>query len=309
MRPNSVTILMSAILLAAVSSSLHGQVDSALAFFPLTTGDLHQYEYHYSYWAGDPCSVHSYSSFHMEQVLGDTLLPTGFQYRIVTSSVPGDPSPRFLRVDSATANVYMYDSYPSPREYIVDSLRATEGSWFIRYGLFMTECFSVDTATVLGVLTLVKRFRVDYIWGEVYALAYGLGRIQDVTYSKDPCYPVLDNHIRDIVYARIDTLEYGMLVSVRENNEAIPTSVELAQNYPNPFNGETTFEFSIPREERVRLRILNVLGQEITTILDDNVSAGKHRIRWTAQHLASGIYYYRLETNSQFTARKLLMVK
>jgi len=100
-----------------------------------------------------------------------------------------------------------------------------------------------------------------------------------------------------------------MLVSVRDNNEAIPTSIELGQNYPNPFNGETTFEFSMPREEPVRLRILNVLGQEITTILDDDVSAGKHRIRWVAQHLASGVYYYRFETNTQFSTRKLLFVR
>jgi len=70
----------------------------------------------------------------------------------------------------------------------------------------MTECFSVDTATVLGVPMLVKRFRVYHIFGEEYTLAYGLGRVQHVTYQKDPCYPVLDNVVRDIIYARIDTL-------------------------------------------------------------------------------------------------------
>ena len=308
MRATFVTMLLS--LLAVVSPALHAQVDSALAYFPLHIGDSHQFQYHYRYWIiGNQCSLQTHSSFHIEQVLGDTLLPTGYQYKIVESSVPQDPPVRFLRVDTATANVYRYESYPSPTEYLVDSLRATEGSSFIRDGLFMTECLSVDTATVLGILTLVKRFRVEYIFGEEYTLAYGLGRIQHITYEEDGCYPVLDSHYRDIVYARIDNVEYGLLVSVPENNEELPMSVELAQNYPNPFNGETTLEFSVPKAQHVRLRILNVLGQEVTTILDDHFPVGRHRIRWTDHHLASGVYYSRLETNTQFKARKMLLLR
>lgn len=70
----------------------------------------------------------------------------------------------------------------------------------------------------------------------------------------------------------------------------------LAQNYPNPFNPATTIEFELGRPDRVRLRVFDVLGREIATLAEGPMEAGRHRVRFDASGLPSGVYLYRLET-------------
>ncbi len=310
MYPISITTFRPILLTFVITSSLYGQVDSALGFFPLNSGDIHQYNYHYSVWGGTLCTTQqAYSSYCAERILRDTVLPNGHQYKIVNSNEPLRAPFYYLRIDSATANVYGYDPWRSPIEFLVDSLRSTQGSMFIREGWYPTECMSVDTATVLGTPTVVKRFRCFYIFGEEYILAYGLGRIQTIYFWEDGCRPALNKTFLDIVYARIDSTDHGIYVGVSQNNEEVPASNQLIRNYPNPFNGETTFELSIETKQHVRIRVFNSLGQELMTILDDDVLAGNQRIRWAPHNLASGVYYYRVETNTQFGTGKMLYIR
>jgi hypothetical protein len=299
------------VLLNVITSRLFAQTDSVLGFFPLYTGDLHQFHYHYSYFACPPFPpvLQTHSSHHVEQVWGDTLLPTGFQYKILTSNVPGDSWQRYLRVDTASANVYRYEGYPSPHEVLMDSLRATTGSWFIRDGWMMTECTGVDTTTILGVLTTVKRFRAHYVHGANYGLAYGLGRSSHVTYQDDGCYPVLDNLYRDIIFARIGGQEYGTFVSVGEQQSKLPTHFELSQNYPNPFNPSTVIEVSVPQARYVTLAIFDLLGQEVATVVSGELQPGKHIIRWNATDVASGLYLYRLKAGDVVQTKRLVLLK
>lgn len=180
---------------------------------------------------------------------------------------------------------------------------------FVREGWYTTECVSIDTETVLGTPTIVKRFRCYYIFGEEYVLAYGLGRVQSIYFWEDGCRPVLNGTYHDIVYARIDSTEHGTYVGVRQNNKEAPASNQLVRNYPNPFNGETTFELSIETRQHVRIRVFNSLGQELVTILDDDVPAGNHRIPWAPHNLASGVYHYRVEANTLSGTGKMLFIK
>lgn len=95
---------------------------------------------------------------------------------------------------------------------------------------------------------------------------------------------------------------------------ALPTAVELAQNYPNPFNPTTTIEFSLPEQTEVRLDVLNVLGQVVTTLVNDNLPPGLHAIEWDGRSdgggkVASGVYFYRLATNDQQRTKKMMLVK
>jgi hypothetical protein len=88
-----------------------------------------------------------------------------------------------------------------------------------------------------------------------------------------------------------------------------PERYELAQNYPNPFNPATTIGFSIPEQNRVTLKIFNLLGEEIETLLDDTYSPGKYRVQWQPVGLATGTYFYRLQAGSYSESRKLLLLK
>lgn len=89
-----------------------------------------------------------------------------------------------------------------------------------------------------------------------------------------------------------------------------PASFVLEQNYPNPFNPATTIAFSLPRTTRVSLRIYNVIGNEVATLINGAiVEAGFHVVRLDASHLPSGTYFYTLQTPDQRVSRKMLLLK
>jgi len=88
-----------------------------------------------------------------------------------------------------------------------------------------------------------------------------------------------------------------------------PGSIELRQNYPNPFNPSTNISFFLPEDRQVRLGIFNIVGQQVATLIDDNISAGEHSVVWNASNNPSGIYIVQLETGSRILTRKITLVK
>ncbi|MCW8817705.1 MAG: T9SS type A sorting domain-containing protein, partial [Ignavibacteriaceae bacterium] len=122
-------------------------------------------------------------------------------------------------------------------------------------------------------------------------------------------------HILSLAY--IDEIVLG--VEDDENNVNIPTAYSLKQNYPNPFNPSTTINFSLPAESDVKLVIYNMLGQEITTLVNEQIPAGNHSVIWNANNsggtqLTSGIYFYKLTASgtngSKFQdVKKMILIK
>jgi len=88
-----------------------------------------------------------------------------------------------------------------------------------------------------------------------------------------------------------------------------PLQFELAQNYPNPFNPSTTIKFSIPQSSNVTLKIFNTLGQEVTSLINQNMESGVHTINFDASQLNSGIYFYRLDAGSYSEVKKMTLLK
>ena len=93
------------------------------------------------------------------------------------------------------------------------------------------------------------------------------------------------------------------------NGAQVPTTIALEQNYPNPFNPSTTIAFSLPNASHVTLKIYDILGQEVASLLDGYVTPGLHEINWNASNLASGVYFYRLQTNSVSISKKMILMK
>jgi hypothetical protein len=96
----------------------------------------------------------------------------------------------------------------------------------------------------------------------------------------------------------------------------VPTSFSLAQNYPNPFNAGTTFEFTTARSGHAALTIIDLLGREVATVVDGELPAGRHTVRFEARvpdgqgtALASGTYLYRLAADGRTDVRKLVLLK
>lgn len=83
----------------------------------------------------------------------------------------------------------------------------------------------------------------------------------------------------------------------------------LGQNYPNQFNPTTTISFDLPRSEGVSLGVYNTLGELVQTLVDGRLSAGRHYVSFDGTRLASGIYFYRLQTPTSSIIKKMLLVR
>jgi hypothetical protein len=98
--------------------------------------------------------------------------------------------------------------------------------------------------------------------------------------------------------------------------ELLPTEFALYQNYPNPFNPSTTFKFGIPEASKVSLKIYDVLGREVATIIDKDLQPGYYAIPFNGDNLSSGAYFYRMiatrssdESQTFVETKKLLLMK
>lgn len=97
-------------------------------------------------------------------------------------------------------------------------------------------------------------------------------------------------------------------VSVKNLKET-PTEFYLSQNYPNPFNPATTIEFSIPERSIVNLKIFDIKGEEVRTVIQEEMNPGKYSINFNASGLVSGIYLYKLQANGFVKTKKLILLK
>ena len=93
------------------------------------------------------------------------------------------------------------------------------------------------------------------------------------------------------------------------NREGLIRSFALFQNYPNPFNPITTIKFNLPVQENVKIEIFNLLGQRVMTLVDKNYEAGQHKIEFNGEHIASGVYFYRIEAGRYNSVKKMTILK
>ncbi|MDO8550402.1 MAG: T9SS type A sorting domain-containing protein [Ignavibacteria bacterium] len=129
-------------------------------------------------------------------------------------------------------------------------------------------------------------------------------------------YSFVDNNIQPGHYTyrlkQIDfdgTFEYSNEVEV---DFEVPSDFSLSQNYPNPFNPSTKISFNLPVESNVTLKIFNVIGQEVMSLIHGNLNAGFHNLDLNASNLNSGVYFYTLEAQgndgSSFSEVKKMML-
>ena len=116
----------------------------------------------------------------------------------------------------------------------------------------------------------------------------------------------------DAVMLKINRLlspEAIITSAVKSPRSSIPAEFRLEQNFPNPFNPSTTIRFQIPKQEYVQLRVFDLAGRLVSTLVDRVVSPGVHSVRFAPQNLASGLYFYRLKTAHFTQMRKLAVLK
>lgn len=102
---------------------------------------------------------------------------------------------------------------------------------------------------------------------------------------------------------------FSFLTSVGLTTGELPAEFGLMQNYPNPFNPATQIEFMLPTAERTTLRVYNLLGQEVATLVNNNLGSGVYRYTFDGQGLASGTYLYRLAAGSSTKTKRMVLIR
>ncbi|HTK81197.1 MAG TPA: T9SS type A sorting domain-containing protein, partial [Bacteroidota bacterium] len=114
------------------------------------------------------------------------------------------------------------------------------------------------------------------------------------------------NRIRIVPTAELPPPPPGM---VMDHTAPVPTEYALGQNYPNPFNPTTVISFALPKTGLVTLKVFNVLGQGVATLVNGIADAGYHSVTLNASELPSGLYFYRLSADTFVDTKKLLLMK
>ena len=103
--------------------------------------------------------------------------------------------------------------------------------------------------------------------------------------------------------------EISLVTGVENEFASIPEVYSLAQNYPNPFNPSTKINFSIPKQGIVSLKVYDVLGKEVMTLVNESKPAGNYQVDFNGVNLASGAYFYRIESGDFRDIKRMILIK
>ena len=286
------------------------QQDSILSYYPLQVGDIWQFQSS----AMPPNNLYPYH-YYTVTVTADTTLQNAKTYRSIYCSDNREIHPRYQRIDSTTCQVFAFDTSNGGSEYEIDSLLTQPHLAFagcrIR-SLGATIMAYVDSASYFGLKLPCRNYAtlagLDGLRDIRYTLAQGIGIVSIVDEVYDDPTEIFRGTSDNLVYAKINGKEYGVFLSVREN-ESEPNKFILRQNYPNPFNPSTIIEYSLLRRDHVLLKVFDDLGRQVEVLVDELQEPGIHQCRFVGNSLPSGVYFCRLQAGSLSETRKLMLLK
>ncbi len=101
----------------------------------------------------------------------------------------------------------------------------------------------------------------------------------------------------------------NIVIGIESISNALPREFRLEHNYPNPFNPQTTIKFALPDRSFVTLKIFDLLGREVTSLVDGDLQPGVHKVVFDANGLSNGVYFFRIQTDGFVMTRKLMLLK
>ncbi len=217
--------------------------------------------------------------------------------------VADDPVSGFIAAYNADSSVsHYYDpAYETGLTNYMDNIDVLEGGNAV---VTFTALDSAGVQQTVGVRNDGDGFYTAYITFDYFSTNWR-GNL-DSTQSGDPDYAW-----GVAVFSQAaEFLEWGGYSAIETDPEISPRAFRLAQNYPNPFNPTTTIEYSIPNKAKVTLKIFDIRGREVATLVDNNKLAGKHKVNFDASIFASGVYFYQLTTSdNQTLVKKMMFIK
>lgn len=157
---------------------------------------------------------------------------------------------------------------------------------------------------------LIKPFELDYVPGGGHENYYPIEYFQTRTVKFLKRY--LCNQAKQIVIENyttlLDTL-LGSFIHISRRSEEFPAGYKLYQNYPNPFNPTTKIDFDIPRDCYVSIKIYDVTGRVVKSILGERKPAGNYTVSFTSNNLAGGVYFYKLFAGDFSEVKRMMLIK
>ena len=152
--------------------------------------------------------------------------------------------------------------------------------------------------------------------GVLKILVYSMedGRIIEAGPENIVAIPIRGSGSMQLIETQLSD-EYGRMMTIKTDAEPpLPRDFVLQQNYPNPFNAETQIIYELPKTAMVRIDILNTMGQLVAVLCEGRETAGVHRVSWggldiDGNHVASGIFIYRLVADGNIITRKMTLLK
>lgn len=278
----------SSLFLYAVLTILAGPVIAQQVFYPLDIGTRWQ-------WG----SFGSTGSFRLE-ITRDTLVSNGHRYSIIPEywSIPErwerQEGNRVYRYSPATQQEWLlFDFSKSPGDTI-------NSSPYVKLAAYWTDTlFGTTRRRIWGFTVGGIPGGIDAQAGAGYKIVDSIGLIEFTDW----------NSSLRVYGARIGSRNYGAITKSVSLTNTAPTDIQLEQNYPNPFNGQATINFSLPRDENVDLRILDVTGKLVERLANGRLVAGTHRYLWDASSFSSGVYYCELLAANDRRLIRLVHIK
>jgi hypothetical protein len=281
---------------------------SAQNYYPLQIGNRWDFlELHFDPNSGIVDST--YSSF---RIVSDSVFPNAQQYFVI-DSYDLTLSGKYVRCDGRF--IFYYDT-DTNEEDTVFKLGANVGDyWEVMFGPTMhVSVEAIDTVNIFGFQSRIINYELDGLI-QYYVTFSDLFGPLDFYWSGEP--PGTDYRYKFLVGCILDSIQYGNPVSVGQETFATINDFSLSQNYPNPFNPSTKIKFAIPNVETrhasslqmVTLKIYDILGREIATLVNEEKPAGEYEVGFNAINLPSGIYFYQLSAGNFVETKKMILLK
>lgn len=287
-------------------------INKSLELFPLSVGNEWTY---YCYGVSYDKATEYFSFSYKNKIVSDTISSSGqhyYKYVFIKQYSYGAMDSCWLRIDSLTSKIYGTYSIGGEEITFFDFRAYDIIDYEPEESGYLTFVDQSDTL-LWNRRREMRKFFYASLWIQEKYLVQGLGQIyrHDEFDFGDATHKLLGCVINGVVYG--DTV----LVDVSDNVATTPIEFQLFQNFPNPFNPSTTIKYSIPSETNghalsrqfVTLKIHDVLGREITTLVNEEKSSGNYEITFNAGGLPSGVYFYSLQIGKKYEVKKMLLLK
>jgi hypothetical protein len=279
-----------------------------LTFYPLKVGYKWVYDFTSTDW-----NMNGYIDIYFREVLSEKMKQNGKKYFEILEKFVylGITDTVYERIDTTEGKVYRYEpDCPNSEQFIEELVLEVNDSTFAsRFESCIehppTELVSQQGYNLWGIYGMNRNYLSSSLLTSDYNLYSEIGLVY-IKLSDD-------NYFRTFILKGMvkDGIVYGdtTLTDVGDENNSIPTVYRLEQNYPNPFNPITKIRWQSPSAGYQTLKVYDVLGNEVITLVDEYKSAGTYEIDFDGSKHSSGVYFYQLKADDFISTKKMILIK